>query len=147
MRLPGILLPTIALPLLLLALSGDWVWQGDGRIIMNPQDAFSGSVVFAGFMLKNSIATFSLLIAFVLVVIGIFRTNRELGILALGALVIPSLHSAGYLYHFYTTQYRNGLSHLTFVTVIPLVYWMAFQLILTPMEEEEFQIEREAPGS
>ena len=131
-------IPALTIPLLFLAFSGDWVWEGDGRIIMNRQSAFSGSVEFAGITLKNSIASISLVTAFLLVVVGFFRGNKDLGILGLGALVIPSLHSAYYLFEYYNEELRNGLSHLAFIGVILLVGWMAYLLIFPPEDEEPY---------
>lgn len=113
-----LLVPALILPVLLFALSGDWLWRGDGTSIYGVQSPFDGVVSVGGLAISNTMASVSALLAFAILVVALMLDRKSLALLSMGALVLPAVHSWVYLTNYYTVDFRNGYNHVAFMLSI-----------------------------
>lgn len=113
--------PALILPLLLFALSGDWLWRGNETMIYGVQTPFDGVVSVGSFSISNLMASVSALLAYAVLVATVLVGRHSLAILCLGALVLPVVHSWVYLTNYYTEDFRNGSHHVAFMLAIAAI--------------------------
>ena len=125
----------LCLAMLFFALAGDWVWRGDGRITFGMMGPFEGAVSARGITISNTMASISLVVAFVLTATAVWRDQKQAASLGIGALVLPAVHSLVFFVRFYSSEFRNGPSHLAFLATIIGCAWLCARILVRMPDE------------